>query len=85
MKGKKEEEGEGGSRGRDEEKVSFFKLFSFADKLDIGLMSMGTICAIANGVAMPCTSLIFGEMINAFGGSDPSHVVSDVSKVFQVY
>ncbi|KAL6333450.1 hypothetical protein AAG906_028635 [Vitis piasezkii] len=71
------------ARGRkaDEEKVPFYKLFSFADKLDVGLMVVGTVCAMANGMTQPLMTLIFGQLINTFGDSDPSHVVHEVSRV----
>lgn len=71
------------ARGRkaDEEKVPFYKLFSFADKLDVGLMIVGTVCAMANGMTQPLMTLIFGQLINTFGDSDPSHVVHEVSRV----
>ncbi|KAJ9690876.1 hypothetical protein PVL29_013168 [Vitis rotundifolia] len=71
------------ARGRkaDEEKVPFYKLFSFADKLDVGLMIVGTVSAIGNGMCQPLMTLIFGQLINTFGDSDPSHVVHEVSKV----
>ncbi|XP_024020533.1 ABC transporter B family member 9 isoform X2 [Morus notabilis] len=64
-----------------EQKVSFFKLFSFADRLDVVLMVVGTVCAAANGVSQPLMTLIFGKLINSFGESDQSHVLDEVSKV----
>jgi ATP-binding cassette subfamily B (MDR/TAP) protein 1 len=36
---------------------------------------------MANGLAQPLMTLIFGKIINAFGSSDPSDVVKQVSKV----
>ncbi|OVA18948.1 ABC transporter [Macleaya cordata] len=74
------EEG-GGEDGEAVQKVSFYKLFTFADRLDVILMSIGTICAIGNGLAQPLMTLIFGQLINSFGASDRSHVVHEVSKV----
>ncbi|OMO93902.1 hypothetical protein CCACVL1_06264 [Corchorus capsularis] len=65
----------------DEQRVPFYKLFEFADRLDLVLMVVGTISAIGNGLAQPIMSLIFGQMINSFGASDPSHVVQEVSKI----
>ncbi|OMO82843.1 hypothetical protein COLO4_22806 [Corchorus olitorius] len=65
----------------DEQRVPFYKLFEFADRLDLVLMVVGTISAIGNGLAQPIMSLIFGQMINSFGASYPSHVVKEVSKV----
>ncbi|XP_042009422.1 ABC transporter B family member 9-like isoform X1 [Salvia splendens] len=66
---------------KEDEKVPFYKLFSFADKLDILLMVVGTISAIGNGVSQPLMTLIFGELIDSFGGGDRSTVVHAVSKV----
>ena len=65
-----------------EEKVTFYKLFNFADKLDVILMIIGFICAVANGLSQPLMTLIFGKLINTFGSTDPSHIVKEVSKVF---
>jgi len=64
-----------------QEKVPFYKLFTFADSLDRTLMFIGLICAMANGMAQPLMTFIFGKMINAFGSADPSLVVNQVSKV----
>ncbi|XP_058748881.1 ABC transporter B family member 9-like [Vicia villosa] len=63
------------------QKVPFYKLFNFADRLDVTLMIIGTIAAVANGLSQPLMTLIFGKLINAFGGSDPSAIVKQVSKV----
>ncbi|XP_058757109.1 ABC transporter B family member 11-like [Vicia villosa] len=62
--------------------VPLYKLFSFADSLDHLLMFVGTVGAIGNGISMPLMTLIFGSMINAFGGSSSTkEVVDEVSKV----
>ncbi|KAM6552266.1 hypothetical protein CsatB_002074 [Cannabis sativa] len=63
------------------EKVSFLKLFTFADSLDMVLMVVGSICAVANGLSQPIMTLIFGQLINSFGSSDQSHVLHAVSQV----
>ncbi|XP_056175493.1 ABC transporter B family member 9-like [Syzygium oleosum] len=73
-------QGDGGKKGTDQ-KVSFFKPFVFADRLDLIFMVVGTITAIANGLAQPLMTLIFGKLINSFGSSDRDHVVKEVSKV----
>ncbi|XP_057949997.1 ABC transporter B family member 9-like [Malania oleifera] len=88
------EEGEGGPKidqareGKssavkkgDVQKVPFYKLFAFADRLDVALMVVGTACGAANGLAQPLMTVIFGQLINSFGASDRSHVVHEVSKV----
>ncbi|KMS95115.1 hypothetical protein BVRB_012190 [Beta vulgaris subsp. vulgaris] len=64
-----------------EQKVAIYKLFNFADSVDIILMIVGSIAAIANGIAQPLMTLILGQIINSFGSADPQHVVHDVSKV----
>ncbi|CAL8990978.1 unnamed protein product [Prunus brigantina] len=62
--------------------VPYYKLFSFADSLDYLLMSVGTISAIGNGVCLPLMTIIFGDVINSFGGSgNNKDVVDAVSKV----
>ncbi|CAI8590913.1 unnamed protein product [Vicia faba] len=69
--------------GRDSktnQKVSFYKLFTFADSLDVSLMIIGNISAIANGMSQPIMTLILGRIINAFGNTDPHHTLKEVSK-----
>lgn len=63
------------------QKVSFHKLFTFADSLDVTLMIIGTISAVANGMTQPIMTLILGKIINTFGSIDPHHIVKEVSKV----
>ncbi|KAF7130382.1 hypothetical protein RHSIM_Rhsim10G0047700 [Rhododendron simsii] len=63
--------------------VPFYKLFSFADSVDVALMIVGTIGAVGNGIGIPFTSVFFGEMIDSFGqnqnNKDIVHVVSKVA------
>jgi ATP-binding cassette subfamily B (MDR/TAP) protein 1 len=70
------------TEAKDDEKVPFYKLFSFADKLDVTLMIIGVICAVANGLSRPLMALIFGKLINTFGYTEPLHIVHEVAKVF---
>jgi hypothetical protein len=74
----KKKKGEG-----EEYTVPFFKLFSYADSFDLLLMVVGTVGAIANGLAMPLMTIVFGSLTNAFGNnqSDNSVLVHAVSKV----
>ncbi|XP_054802614.1 ABC transporter B family member 11-like [Prosopis cineraria] len=61
--------------------VPFYKLFSYADSLDRLLMFVGTTAAIANGMTIPLLMIIFGNVIDAFGGtSDTKEIVHNVSK-----
>nr|KYP57751.1 ABC transporter B family member 11 [Cajanus cajan] len=72
-------------RSKAEEKnvktVPLYKLFAFADRLDRLLMFVGTVGAIGNGASTPLMTLIFGDTVNAFGGSQSTHqIVHEVSK-----
>nr|QVT92302.1 ABC transporter [Salvia miltiorrhiza] len=69
------------SEKKEEEKVPYYKLFSFADKLDVLLMVVGAIAAIGNGVSQPLMTLIFGKLVDSFGEGDRSTIVHSVSKV----
>ncbi|CAF1734755.1 unnamed protein product [Brassica napus] len=75
-KAKRITNGDGGNQ-----KVAFYKLFRFADRYDIILMAVGTISAMANGLAQPIMSVLIGKIINVFGFFDHDHMVKEVSKV----
>ncbi|KAK9675524.1 hypothetical protein RND81_11G012600 [Saponaria officinalis] len=63
-------------------KVSFYKLFSFADTTDKALMIIGSVGALANGVAMPLMAIIVGDIVDAFGeNQNTNHVIHVVSQV----
>ena len=78
-------EADGGKNEKKEDAqytVPFYKLFSFADSTDVLLMIMGTVGAVANGAAMPLMTVLFGNLIQSFGGAQDIHeVVHRVSKV----
>ncbi|CAL4974577.1 unnamed protein product [Urochloa decumbens] len=63
----KKANGGGGDAG--DKKVSFTGLFRYADGTDVLLMVLGTVGALANGVSQPIMTVIFGQVINAFGGA----------------
>ncbi|KAJ4968523.1 hypothetical protein NE237_015224 [Protea cynaroides] len=75
------EKSKGGKEGV--QSVSYYKLFSFAESIDIALMVIGTLGGIANGAAMPLMTVLFGQMIDSFGATDDNTktVVHEVSKV----
>lgn len=63
--------------------VPYYKLFSFADSIDILLIALGTIAAVGNGITVPLMPVLLGNIINAFGESrNTKQVVDEVSKVF---
>lgn len=53
--------------------------FRFADSLDIFLMLVGTIMAMANGAVLPAMMLVFGEMTNSFVDSSIIENVPNIS------
>ncbi|KAJ4750296.1 Abc transporter b family member 9 [Rhynchospora pubera] len=80
---KKTEESNGAEREQrtgDKGKVPLFKLFKFADGIDMALMVVGSIGAMANGLALPLTSFVFGQMVDAFGDSTIDNIIHRVNK-----
>ncbi|CAD5165795.1 unnamed protein product [Musa acuminata subsp. malaccensis] len=62
--------------------VPFYKLFSFADSTDVVLMVLGSLGAMGNGLALPIMTILFGNLIQSFGGaSNLDDVIDEVSKV----
>ena len=62
-------------------KVSLLGMFRYADRLDVLLMVVGAVGAVANGVAEPLMTVIFGNVIDSFGDSTAPSVIRSVSKV----
>ncbi|GMI98930.1 P-glycoprotein 21, ATP-binding cassette B21 [Hibiscus trionum] len=58
--------------------VPLYKLFAFADSRDKVLMIVGTIGAIGNGLCMPLMTILFGDLIDAFGQNQSDNRVVDV-------
>lgn len=46
--------------------VGWFQVYRYADKWDVILMVLGTLCAMGHGAAMPGLIIVFGEMIDLF-------------------
>ncbi|XP_060673285.1 ABC transporter B family member 9 [Ziziphus jujuba] len=74
-------EDEGRKQPQQDVKVPIYKLFAFADSLDMVLMVIGTISAIGNGMSQPLSSVLFGELITSIGSSETSQILDQVSKV----
>jgi ATP-binding cassette subfamily B (MDR/TAP) protein 1 len=72
--------GRGG--GVEKEKVPFTGLFGHADGTDVVLMLLGTLGSLANGASQPIMTVIFGQVIDAFGGATTADdVLRRVNKV----
>lgn len=77
-----EKDREGNNRKEAKPILPFYKLFSFADRLDIFLMITGTIGAIGNGISTPLMAILFGNFTNSFGiSSKTGQLIDAVSKV----
>ena len=63
----------GGPGAKAPTRVPFHKLFAFADSTDVALMLLGALGAVANGAAMPFMTVLFGNLIDAFGGAMGIH------------
>ncbi|KAG6517606.1 hypothetical protein ZIOFF_021002 [Zingiber officinale] len=62
--------------------VPLYKLFSFADSTDYVLMLLGSLGAAGNGVSLPLMTVLFGNLIQSFGGASNGHdTLHQVSKV----
>jgi ATP-binding cassette subfamily B (MDR/TAP) protein 1 len=80
--GRDGEEKKGSGGGAADKSVSFTSLFRYADGADVVLMILGTVGAMANGVSKPLMTVIFGQVVNAFGGAvGVDDVLSRVNKV----
>ncbi|CAL4894691.1 unnamed protein product [Urochloa decumbens] len=61
--------------------VGLHRLFRFADGADAALMAAGAAGAVASGVAQPLMTLVFGEVVDAFGSGSRHDVLHRVSGV----
>ncbi|KAK9467423.1 P-loop containing nucleoside triphosphate hydrolase protein [Lipomyces arxii] len=57
-------------------KVSFFKLYRYANKFDVAVLAVGYICSVIGGALMPLMTIVFGQLTQtftdyfAFGGTE---------------
>ncbi|XP_009280328.2 PREDICTED: ATP-binding cassette sub-family B member 5 [Aptenodytes forsteri] len=61
--------------------VGIFELFCYADWVDVLLMVVGLIAAVANGTGLPLMIVVFGEMTNSFVLSGVKSNVSEDTSV----
>ncbi|CAL4909399.1 unnamed protein product [Urochloa decumbens] len=74
------EEKENGKKDVTVIRVPFHELFKYADITDAVLMLAGLVGALGNGMSMVLMTIVFGQMIDAFGASIPDTIVHRVSK-----
>uniref|UniRef100_A0A0D9V4I1 MDR-like ABC transporter n=1 Tax=Leersia perrieri TaxID=77586 RepID=A0A0D9V4I1_9ORYZ len=84
---KKEQHEEGSSEAAvgGNNKLPFLRMFRYADRVDMALMAVGTVAAMANGMSEPLMSVVFAAVIDSFGGGDAGTVLHRVSKVVMYY
>uniref|UniRef100_A0A452ZR71 ABC transporter B family member 11 n=1 Tax=Aegilops tauschii subsp. strangulata TaxID=200361 RepID=A0A452ZR71_AEGTS len=76
-----EEEEKGRKKMTKGGKASFHDLFKNADAADVVLMLVGTVAALASGMSQVVMSIIFGRMVDAFGGATRDTILPRVDKV----
>ncbi|KAF6997237.1 hypothetical protein CFC21_013482 [Triticum aestivum] len=76
-----EEEEKGRKKMTKGGKASFHDLFNNADAADVVLMLVGTVAALASGMSQVVMSIIFGRMVDAFGGATRDTILPRVDKV----
>ncbi|TVU35429.1 hypothetical protein EJB05_17317, partial [Eragrostis curvula] len=70
-----------GESSTETKKVPLLGMFRYADRLDVLLMVIGTVGAVANGVSEPLVTILFGNVINSFGESTTESILHRVNKV----
>ncbi|KAI3456076.1 hypothetical protein Pfo_012739 [Paulownia fortunei] len=61
------------------QKVGLYQLFSYADRVDVILMIIGSIGAIANGASQPISTLAFSQLVNSLGNPSQSQLLHQVA------
>ncbi|CAK9278358.1 unnamed protein product [Sphagnum jensenii] len=62
--------------------VPYFKLFKYADSIDVLLMTVGTICAIVDGLIWPAIAYVQARIVSKFASllhSDPELAAQKIS------
>ncbi|KAM3873324.1 ATP-dependent translocase ABCB1 [Diretmus argenteus] len=64
--------------------VGSIALFRFADSLDIVLILLGTVMAMANGVVLPLMCIVFGDMTNSFVDASKINISMLINNTYPV-
>lgn len=62
------------------ESIGFYKLFFYADRIDVFLMVVGSIGAIANGASQPISTLAFSRLVSSLGQPNHAQLLHQVSQ-----
>lgn len=62
--------------------VPYLGVFRYTHRADVVLMAVGTVAAMANGMAEPLMTVVFSAVIDCFGGGDSSTVLHRITKVW---
>lgn len=62
------------------ERIGFYKLFFYADRIDVFLMVVGSIGAIANGSSQPISTLAFSRLVSSLGQPNHAQLLHQVSQ-----
>lgn len=58
-------------------KLSYLKLYSYAQPFDWLLITLGLIGAVVDGITFPAFTLIFASLVNTFGTAQPGQDITD--------
>jgi ATP-binding cassette subfamily B (MDR/TAP) protein 1 len=76
-----EGEKENGKKDMTMAKVPLHELFKYGDSTDVVLMLIGMVAALGNGMSMVIMTIVFGQMVDAFGATTPDTILHHVNKV----
>eukprot|EP00897_Mesotaenium_endlicherianum_P004220 jgi/Mesen1/3826/ME000207S02835 len=71
------------AKKKQQSSVPLWRLFQYAGPFDVLLMAVGSLGAVVAGASLPMFSLLFGNLINAFGSnqSNTHHMLDSVGEV----
>ncbi|KAI3933854.1 hypothetical protein MKX01_028180 [Papaver californicum] len=64
---------------KESEVIPYYKLFSFADRYDILMMSIGTVSSIGSGLGLPLLVPMLGQVVDSIGRFENSNLVNKIA------
>jgi len=74
FKSKKDGDGEDEDAEEKVEPIGMFKLFRFADRIDVLCMVIGALMSMIHGASTPIFTIVFGDVINTLGDSNSATI-----------